>query len=193
MYNNFLKQLQNHYRGSRKLEKKINEFTKFNLTRNRSLCREVSVAIIDGCHGDFDVIMVAHNGSPIKFVTLSGTSYVTVDSLWKGNGKRAGEEMRKGKIPALAERKMPGTAISISQQLCGPHHLRPKEKRNYRFCIFRFIPPLNRRRVLDLVLSWHTFLPNTNLGKKKIFPTTLFTIGSKTLSIQQLLHVRNIY
>jgi len=54
---------------------------KFYLTRNRSLRRGVSDAIIDECHGGFDVIMVAHNGSPIKFVTLSGTSYVTVDSL----------------------------------------------------------------------------------------------------------------
>lgn len=127
IYNNFLKQLRKHYRRSRKSEKKINEPTKFNLTRNRSR-RGVSVAIIDGCHGGFDVIMVAHNGSPIKFVTLSDVVHNRRQSV-KREREGADEEMRKGKIPALSTRKMPGTAISISQQPRGPHHLEPQEKK----------------------------------------------------------------
>jgi len=55
-YINFLKQLRKHYRKSGNSKKKINQSMKFYLTRNRSLRRGVSDAIIDECHGGFDVI-----------------------------------------------------------------------------------------------------------------------------------------
>jgi len=47
----------------------------------------------------------------------------------KREREEAGEEKRKGKILVLEERKMPGTAISISQLPRGSHHLRPQRKK----------------------------------------------------------------